>query len=136
MSQWADHPAYQPVATAEPPPIQQDDPPYAPEAPLESAKEQQPAQHPRLRRYCGGGWSAEIASAVFSILCVVAIVVILSRIDGRLLSSWTIAVSPNAVIAVLSTAAKAAMLLPVAESISQLKWLYLQGLHPKGTALG
>ena len=105
---------------AGPPATQQDYSPYSSEAPLEPAKEQQPAEYP------GGGWAAEITCAVFSILCVVAIVVILSRIDGRLLSSWTEAVSPNAVIAVLSTAAKAAMLLPVAESISQIKWLDLK----------
>lgn len=72
------------------------------------------------------GWATEIGSAVFSILCVVAIVVVLSRLDGQLLSSWTLAISPNAVIAVVSTASKAAMILPVAESISQLKWLHLE----------
>jgi hypothetical protein len=65
-------------------------------------------------------------SITFTVACVVAIVVILSQIDGKPLSSWSLhAVSPNAIISTLSTAAKAAMILPVAESISQLKWLYL-----------
>lgn len=81
-----------------------------------------PYQPTSLRR----SWGMEILSTIFSILCVVAMVIILYKIDGRLLSTWTIAVSPNAVISVLSTASKAAMILPVAESLSQLKWLYLE----------
>lgn len=82
----------------------------------------------------GKSWGVELASTFFSMLCVVAMVIILSKIDGRLLSSWTITVSPNAVISVLSTASKAAMILPVAEGLSQLKWLYLerQGLRQVG----
>lgn len=70
-------------------------------------------------------WWREILSAVLSVLCLLAIALILFKIDGILLSSWSISVSPNAVISILSTAAKAAMILPVAESISQLKWLDL-----------
>lgn len=90
-------------------------------------------QHPTTYRSNSWrkSWGVETASTIFSMLCVVAMVIILSRIDGRLLSSWTIEVSPNAVISVLSTASKAAMILPVAEGLSQLKWLYLerQGLR-------
>ena len=91
---------------------------------------QQPPISYRTKSW-GKSWGAEIVGTLFSMLCVVAMVIILSKIDGRLLSSWTIAVSPNAVISVLSTASKAAMILPVAESLSQLKWLYLerQGLR-------
>ena len=81
-----------------------------------------PYQSNSLRK----SWGIEMLSALFSILCVVAMVIILYKIDGRVLSTWTIAVSPNAVISVLSTASKAAMILPVAESLSQLKWLYLE----------
>lgn len=44
-----------------------------------------------------------------------------------LLSTWTskMALSPNTVISTLSTLGKAAMMLPVGESISQLKWLHI-----------
>ncbi|UNI23442.1 hypothetical protein JDV02_009259 [Purpureocillium takamizusanense] len=129
VSEWA-RPAYQPVPdiAGQPMTTQKYDPSStSSEVPPEPSKEQQPAQHlPEGERYWGGGWGAEIVCVVFSILCVVAIIIILSRVDGQLLSSWTIAVSPNAVVAVLSTAAKAAMILPVTESISQLKWLFLK----------
>lgn len=70
-------------------------------------------------------WWQEILSSIVSVICVVAIALILQNIDGTLLSSWGIAVSPNAVISILSTTAKATMILPIAESISQFKWLHL-----------
>lgn len=55
-------------------------------------------------------------------------VIVLVEFDGKLLSSWVWAVSPNAVVSILSTASKAAMIMTVAECISQLKWIYL-GRH-------
>lgn len=70
-------------------------------------------------------WWQEISSAMFSLACIVAIIVILDKIDAKMLSSWHIALSPNAVISILIVAAKAAMIQPVAESLSQLKWLWL-----------
>jgi len=51
---------------------------------------------------------------------------LLSWMDGKPLSAWASPVTPNAVISVLSTAAKASMLLAAAESMSQLKWLHLE----------
>lgn len=71
-------------------------------------------------------WWQEISSAIFSILCTVAIVIILYMVNGRRLSDSSIPVSLNAVISILSTALKAGMILPVAECISQLKWIHLQ----------
>lgn len=72
-----------------------------------------------------GGWWTEIISAIFSVLCIIAMVVVLVEFDGKQLSNWVWVISPNAVISVLSTASKATMILPVAECISQLKWIYL-----------
>lgn len=71
-------------------------------------------------------WWQEILSATSSILCTVAIVVILYNVDGKPLSQWTVPVSLNVVISILSTAGKAGLILPVAECISQLKWIHLQ----------
>lgn len=69
-------------------------------------------------------WLWEVLNTIFSISCVIAIIVILSRINGQTLLSWTAPISPNAMISILSTALKASMILAVAESISQLKWLH------------
>ncbi|KAI1435306.1 hypothetical protein GGR50DRAFT_657839 [Xylaria sp. CBS 124048] len=71
------------------------------------------------------GWAAEIASELFSVVSLLATVILLSEIDGRPLSSWTIAVSPNAVISILSIAAKASFIYALGQAISQLKWLHL-----------
>lgn len=106
--------------------IQNEGSPYPSGQPLKQAKEKLPVQDPPRERYGIRGWDAEISSAVFSVLCVVAIAGLLSRVNGRLLSSWEMAISPNAVIAVMSTGAKVAMVFTVAQSISQLKWLYLR----------
>ncbi|KAF9891643.1 hypothetical protein FE257_003654 [Aspergillus nanangensis] len=70
-------------------------------------------------------WWLEILSAFASAGCVVAIIVILTQVDGKLLSSWHTYLTPSATISILSTASKALMILPVSECISQLKWLQL-----------
>lgn len=71
-------------------------------------------------------WWQETLSATSSILCTVAIVVILYNVDGKPLANWTMPVSLNVVVSILSTAVKAGLILPVAECISQLKWIHLQ----------
>lgn len=71
-------------------------------------------------------WWQEIGSVILSILCTVALVVILGEVNGRRLSDWSIPVSLNAVVSILSTAVKVGMILPVTECISQLKWIHLQ----------
>lgn len=71
-------------------------------------------------------WWQEILSAISSVLCTVAIVAIFYYVDGKPLADWTVPVSLNVVISILSTAVKAGLILPVAECISQLKWIHLQ----------
>jgi hypothetical protein len=83
---------------------------------------------PRLeRRRFLSEWWKEMLSAASSVFCLVAIVVILCVVDEKPLSDWDEPVSLNAVISILSTAVKAGLILPVAECISQLKWIHLQG---------
>lgn len=74
------------------------------------------------RSLCDGplSWGYETASILFSILCFAAMVIVLANINGRLLSSWDLPVSPNAVISVLSTAFKAGMILPMAERLVEM----------------
>jgi len=71
------------------------------------------------------GWTFEVLSSVFSLVSFLAMIILLSRIHATPLSSWAASVSPNAMIAVLSTASRASLILPVTESLSQLKWLHL-----------
>lgn len=80
---------------------------------------------PVLKTPEAGGWGLEILSVVLSIACTVAMVIVLIKFDGKLLSEWLWGISPNAVVSVLSTASKAMMVLSVGECVSQLKWICL-----------
>ncbi|KAI1747708.1 hypothetical protein F4782DRAFT_543322 [Xylaria castorea] len=71
------------------------------------------------------GWIPEVFSAVFSVIFLLALIILLLRLDGRPISTWTIAVSPNAVVAILSIASKASLIYALGQTISQLKWLHL-----------
>ncbi|KAK8127276.1 hypothetical protein PG984_008384 [Apiospora sp. TS-2023a] len=74
-------------------------------------------------------WWLEIGSSLLAVLCLLGMIILLAHIQNQPLSSWNLAVSPNAFISVLSTASKACLIQPVSECISQLKWTYL--LQPK-----
>lgn len=56
-------------------------------------------------------------------------VAVLLDTQGTALSAWHLSIAPNTVISVLATVSKASLLLPVAESISQLKWLHFDKAH-------
>ncbi|EME76912.1 uncharacterized protein MYCFIDRAFT_18181, partial [Pseudocercospora fijiensis CIRAD86] len=71
-------------------------------------------------------WLWEILSAVFSLLCMGAVIAILAYMDKELLEDWHFPISPNALVSIFMTLAKSAMLLVVAEGISQLKWVYFR----------
>lgn len=49
---------------------------------------------------------------------------VLLHFDNQGLPQWPLGLTLNTVVALLSTLARAAFLIPVAESISQLKWLW------------
>ena len=71
-------------------------------------------------------WWLCILSVVVSILAMVAIVVLLAIADGSSLPRLPLSITVNTYISFFATIAKAAMLVPVAESISQLKWLWFR----------
>lgn len=76
----------------------------------------------RIRQTCIHLWIWEMLSLFLCSSCVGAIIIILLRYDGKQLPDWQYGLTINGVISVLSGIAKASMILPVAESISQLKW--------------
>ncbi|KAK8040691.1 hypothetical protein PG991_000479 [Apiospora marii] len=70
-------------------------------------------------------WLWEFLSVLVSLGCMVAIVVIAVISNQTPLAEWTPPIGINTVVSVLVTVSKAAMLLPISECISQIKWLYL-----------
>ncbi|PSR99076.1 hypothetical protein BD289DRAFT_479663 [Coniella lustricola] len=71
------------------------------------------------------GWALQLASALVGILCFVALLVIATNIHGKRLSSWTLPITPNAVVSILSTVSQATIVYAASEAISQLKWIDL-----------
>ncbi|KAI1334513.1 hypothetical protein F5Y15DRAFT_287688 [Xylariaceae sp. FL0016] len=85
-------------------------------------KDENPAkEQPKSKRWA---WGWEITSLTLSILLVAAQVGILIFMSGkRYYESWTVFLSLNTVLAILTTAYKAAQLHAVGAAIGQLKWV-------------
>ncbi|KAH8200981.1 hypothetical protein TruAng_004840 [Truncatella angustata] len=71
-------------------------------------------------------WWWEILAMVLCIGCMVALIVMLCRIDNTPLADWRLPIQPNTVIAVLTTLAKANLLVSLAACTSQLKWRHFE----------
>ncbi|KAI9157919.1 hypothetical protein HJFPF1_05904 [Paramyrothecium foliicola] len=71
-------------------------------------------------------WGFEVLSLVFGAACVAAMIVILGYMDGRALRAWRMPIEPNSLVAVFTTLAKTALMIPVASAISQMKWLWFE----------
>lgn len=64
-----------------------------------------------------------------SLICLVAIILILRLHDGRPLPEWPFSITINALVSVFATLMGATMLMPIAEGISQAKWHWFQDIH-------
>ena len=71
-------------------------------------------------------WWWELLSWLVSTICVGAIVIVLVLYSGQLLPHWPLGITLSAYISVLAGLAKAALMLPVAEAIGQLKWVWFR----------
>lgn len=69
-----------------------------------------------------GTWTFEIVSLLFAVAAVASIIAILAYYDGKPLPSWPYEITLNALIAVLTTVANAAMAVPLSSGLGQLKW--------------
>lgn len=75
-------------------------------------------------------WAWELVALLFSVLCMVAVIVVAFSTSNKPLSAWTLPTSPTALISLCTTFAKSAMLLALSGGVSQLKWIYFrQGEH-------
>lgn len=69
-------------------------------------------------------WVWEMLGALLSMGCMIAVVMLGLLLDGLSLSDWSFTMAPSTIISALVTIAKTSMLLPVAEGLSQLKWIH------------
>ncbi|KAH8674232.1 hypothetical protein BX600DRAFT_509418 [Xylariales sp. PMI_506] len=75
-------------------------------------------------------WIGEIAACVIALLAIMATVVTLRTHDGLPLPEWPLGISINALVSIYSIILKAAMMVAVAESLSQLKWSWYTRPRP------
>lgn len=73
-------------------------------------------------------WLFEIFCALLATTCFVVLAAILSHYNGNTVPQWGAvlgaSITLNTVVSLLSVTGQAALLVPVTESISQLKWLW------------
>ncbi|KAF6806800.1 hypothetical protein CSOJ01_08615 [Colletotrichum sojae] len=70
-------------------------------------------------------WYWDIAGAAVAVVCMILIAVALGEANGEVLDQWPLLISPNTIVAVLTTVARTALLVPLGSSMSQLKWRHL-----------
>lgn len=69
-----------------------------------------------------GSWTWETVALLLAVGAVASIIALLVRHNGRPLPSWPYEITLNALIAVLTTIANAAMAFPLSSGLGQLKW--------------
>lgn len=69
-----------------------------------------------------GAWTKEIVWCIVSVILVVVLVITLAQYDNKELPKWKMGLTLNTVIAIIATVCRSAMVVPVAEGLSQLKW--------------
>ena len=79
-----------------------------------------------LNRISEESWVAEILALCIAALATVIIIIILVIFKDKPLTQWRSRVTINTLVNFISQAAQTALLLPVASSISQMKWIHFQ----------
>ena len=69
-------------------------------------------------------WLPEIASFLFALLALVAIVILLAARKDKPLPNWPSVLNINSLVAIFSSISKAALLLSISGCIGELKWIW------------
>ena len=78
----------------------------------------------RILDFIEGAWIFELFSWLVSAVLTFSLVILLRRYQDNEVPKWPYRVTLNAVIATMSTLARALLVLPVVQAISQLKWIW------------
>ncbi|KAI1413437.1 hypothetical protein F5Y13DRAFT_198748 [Hypoxylon sp. FL1857] len=85
-----------------------------------------PRPSPASRDENGGWWLFEIIAWVVSAIALAVIIIIIAVTDEKPLPQWPMNITLNSFVSFMSTLMKAALIIPVTESISQLKWVWFK----------
>jgi hypothetical protein len=77
-----------------------------------------------IRNIVSNWWALELVSWVCSACCLTAIAVVLAMHKDAPLPQWPLHITINAFVSFFSTLTRVSMSLPLAEAISQLKWIW------------
>jgi len=75
-------------------------------------------------------WTSEIFYWLIALLSLVIIIIVLAVFNGQPLANWHSGLTPNTLISIASQIARSAVSVPVAASISQLKWIWYSRSRP------
>ncbi|OTA55100.1 hypothetical protein K449DRAFT_438930 [Hypoxylon sp. EC38] len=74
----------------------------------------------------GGWWLFEIIAWVVSAISLAVIIIVIAVTDEKPLPQWPMNITLNSFVSFMSTLMKAALVIPVTEGISQLKWVWFK----------
>lgn len=75
-------------------------------------------------------WLPEVTSLIFSLVALIAIVMLLTIRRDKPQPDWPSLLNINALIAIFTTILKAALLFSVSECISEMKWVWFAAPQP------
>jgi len=90
--------------------------------------ESHPSRHPHASSVW---WTPEILSLLLSIGSIVMIIVVLAQADGKPPPEWPLGTTLNTFLAFFTSLAKFAFMIPVAEGLGQLKWMWFAAPRPR-----
>ncbi|KAF2143983.1 uncharacterized protein K452DRAFT_306628 [Aplosporella prunicola CBS 121167] len=72
-------------------------------------------------------WFWELSGIIMGSSCIAAVIGILIQTNGMALNNWAYSIQPNTLVSIFMTITKAALLVPISQSISQIKWIHFYG---------
>lgn len=97
----------------------------SPKPPASSSSPTKPVQHPKqFEEWTTNWWGIELACSVIAALSLAAIVIVLECYKGHPIPEWSFGITINSLVSIFATIGQMAMMKPVSECISQLKWTY------------
>ncbi|KAF2108885.1 hypothetical protein BDV96DRAFT_478095, partial [Lophiotrema nucula] len=69
-------------------------------------------------------WWWELLGAICSLAFLAGVLTVLYIVDNKPIDKWHFQIQPNALVSILATISKGALMLTVAECLGQLKWVY------------
>jgi hypothetical protein len=110
--------------------------PYDKAIDMREANDGPPAAHKtssllqQFRSWWNDGWVAEVMSCALSVVAMACLITTLRYFDGHVLTQMPLKISINTLVAIMAAVVKSSLLLPVAECISQSKWLWYSKTRP------